>query len=144
MGTTTDVDPFNNSKWDYVIDLGERGTGPFSAEVSGLSQPNVYYFRLCSEFRWSFLTANGGNFQFQAPTPTNPTVWSLGSPSIRTGTTLLSATEQFEMDDWTKTGTAVNCFLPTKPCQVPLVGHCGMLTVPLPMVEDCQPLQRHA
>ena len=28
-----------------MIDLGERGTGPFSAEVTGLSQPNVYYFR---------------------------------------------------------------------------------------------------
>ena len=44
-GNIQDADPFNNSKWDYVIDLGTKGTGPFSSAVTGLSQPSVYYFR---------------------------------------------------------------------------------------------------
>ena len=69
-GTTTDVDPFNNSKWDYVIDLGERGTGPFSAGGYRAESAKCLLLPcLCPEFGWCFLDGNGGYIQFQTPTP---------------------------------------------------------------------------
>ncbi|NBQ03570.1 MAG: hypothetical protein EBU27_10255, partial [Opitutae bacterium] len=109
-GTTTDVDPFNNSKWDYVIDLGERGTGPFSAEVTGLSQPNVYYFRAYAlNSGGASWTATAGTFNSK-PLPHKSDRLVAWFPFNQNGDNLLSATEQFEMDDWTKTGTAVNYF----------------------------------
>ena len=109
-GTTTDVDPFNNSKWDYVIDLGERGTGPFSAEVTGLSQPNVYYFRAYAlNSGGASWTSTAGTFNSK-PLPHKSDRLVAWFPFNQNGDNLLSATEQFEMDDWTKTGTAVNYF----------------------------------
>ena len=109
-GTTTDVDPFNNSKWDYVIDLGERGTGPFSADVTGLSQPNVYYFRAYAlNSGGASWTATAGTFNLLLPTPQIGS-FAVGFPFNQNGDNLLSATEQFEMDDWTKTGASVNYF----------------------------------
>jgi hypothetical protein len=109
-GTTTDVDPFNNSKWDYVIELGERGTGPFSAEVTGLSQPNVYYFRAYAlNSGGASWTATAGTFNSK-PLPHKSDRLVAWFPFNQNGDNLLSATEQFEMDDWTKTGTSVNFF----------------------------------
>ena len=100
----TDVDPFNNSKWDFVIDLGERGTGPFSAGVTGLSQPNVYAVLMPSiqvGITWTAAVPS-----IQALPKSDRLV--LGSPLTKMEITL-SATEPVEMDDW-KTGTAVNYF----------------------------------
>ena len=81
------MDPFNNSKWDYVIDLGERGTGPFSADVTGLSQPNVYYFRAYAlNSGGASWTATAGTFNSKPlPHKSDRLVWLV--PLIKTATT---------------------------------------------------------
>ena len=139
-GTTTDVDPFNNSKWDYVIDLGERGTGPFSTEVTGLSQPNVYYFRAYAlNSGGASWTATAGTFNSK-PLPHKSDRLVAWFPFNQNGDNLLSATEQFEMDDWTKTGTSVNFFGHQRFPELP-VGRL-IVTVPLPMVVDFLALRK--
>ena len=139
-GTTTDVDPFNNSKWDYVIDLGERGTGPFSADVTGLSQPNVYYFRAYAlNSGGGSWTATAGTFNSK-PLPHKSDRLVAWFPLTRTGTTYLVPPSSSK---WTTGRRRVLrlIILITNQFLERLAGRL-IVTVLLPMVEDCQPPQK--
>ena len=93
-----------------MIDLGTKGTGPFSSAVTGLSQPNVYYFRAYAvNSGGSTWSPVAGTFNSK-PLPHKSDRLAAWFPFDQAGDNLLSATVRMEHDDWTKTGTSVNFF----------------------------------